>query len=351
MKKVLALIVIFGVAGFLAFGKYRNAKKEVDGLGEKRELHLYAMSDYMPAEVIKGFEETHNAKVHYDNFSSNEELLAKLQGGTGGYDVIIASDYVVKALIEGGLIQELTRDKISNYSQLAAEFKDVPYDPGEKFTVPYTWGTTGLIYNTKFVKKNTGSWSMLFDKENSKRVALLDDQREVLGAMLYKLGYSVNTLSESELRQAQKLLMELKSNIRVFSSDPKQHLLNGDVWVAQAYSGDANQVIRANPDFKYTTPSEGSVIWIDNMAIPAKAPQRDLAHAFINYILDSAVSASITQSLQYSSPHSVVEHAKVGDELKPSYIKKLTAKKLEFLRDLGSKTLLWDQIWMEARSN
>ncbi|MDZ4676199.1 MAG: spermidine/putrescine ABC transporter substrate-binding protein [Oligoflexia bacterium] len=350
MKKILTFLVLFVVAGLWAFSKYRAARIEIQSDAPKKTLHLFAMSDYFPAKVIKDFEVKNNCQVRYDNFSNNEELLAKLQAGAEGYDVIVPSDYIVRALIASKLVMELDKSKLSNYKNLANDFVEVPYDPGSKYSVPYTWGTTGLIYNTKFVKTPIESWNALFQKEYAGHISLLDDEREVLGAMLHKLGYSNNSVKKKELEEAQKLLIKLKPSIRLFASDPKQHVLSGDIWIAQIYSGDAQILMRSNPELKYVTPKEGGTVWIDTMAIPLKAHNIELAHAFINYILEAQVNKEITEELGYSSPNKAAESLISEEVLRPSHLKKIQVGHLEFLKDLGVHSEMWDQLWTEAKT-
>jgi spermidine/putrescine transport system substrate-binding protein len=201
------------------------------------------------------------------------------------------------------------------------------------------------------VKSDVTSWDVLFKKEFAGHISLLDDEREVLGAILQKLGYSVNTASKKELEEAQKLLIEIKPHIRLFASDPKQHLLSGDIWIAQIYSGDAMQVIKTNPEFRYITPKEGGVIWIDTMAIPTHATNPDLAYAFINLILDAHVNSVLTEQLLYNSPNEAADPLITDEKLRSRYIRTISVGHLEFLRDLGTDSELWDQLWTEAKSH
>jgi spermidine/putrescine transport system substrate-binding protein len=351
MKKILTFVFIFAIAGIWGYSKYKSAKLSLESSGgHKKTFHLYAMSDYFPVAVIAKFEKDNNCEVRYDNFSSNEELLAKLQAGATGYDVIVPSDYMVHALIAGKLILELDKTKIPNLRNLGKDFTQVPFDPGSKYSVAYTWGTTGIVYNSKFIKVELTSWNSLFDKEYAGHISLLDDEREVLGAMLQKLGYSVNTSDKGELIAAQKALIDLKPHVRLFASDPKQHLLSGDIWIAQIYSGDAEQVIKTNPELKYFVPKEGGVIWIDTLAIPTKASNPELAYAFINTILDPAVDAITTNQLSYSSPNVAAEPLILNEKLRASYLRKIKVGRLEFLKDLGAEGEKWDQLWTEAKS-
>jgi spermidine/putrescine transport system substrate-binding protein len=257
---------------------------------------------------------------------------------------------MVQALISGKLILELDKTKIPNFHNLGKDFVQVPYDPGSRYSTPYTWGTTGFVFNTKYVKEDLKNWGFLTKKDYSGHISLLDDEREVLGAMLQHLGYSVNTSSKSELSEAQKFLIGVKPHVRLFASDPKQQLLSGDIWIAQIYSGDAQQVIKTNPELKYVVPAEGGVLWIDTMAIPQKPSSSELAYAFINTILDPHVGALITGQLFYSSPNEGAEPLILDETLKPSYLRKLNVGHLEFLRDLGTEGEVWDKLWTEAKS-
>ncbi len=318
--------------------------------GSQKVLTLYAMSNYFPSLVISNFEKTYNCKVRYDNFSNNEELLAKLQAGVSGYDVIVPSDYSVRILIGSRLLLPLDKTKIPNVKNVASEFANAPYDESGTFTVPYAWGTTGLIYNKQHVPDTVNSWDILFDKKYAGHVSLLDDQREVMGALLHKLGFSTNSMNEKELKEAKQLLIDLKKNIRLFSSDPKQHLLSGDIWIAHIYSGDARQVMRGKTQFEYVTPKEGGTIWADTLAIPANAKNPDLAHQFLNYILDQTVAKTTTEEILYSSPNASLEDSALEDFLKPSYLKKLPMTQLEYLQDLGAAGSVLNQLWIEAKS-
>jgi len=342
---------VIAIAAVWGFAKYKAAQLELaHATSHKSTLHLFAMSDYFPANVIKEFENKNNCEVRYDNFSSNEELLAKLQAGATGYDVIVPSDYMVQALIANKLIASLDKNLIPNFHNLGRDFVQVPFDTGSKYSIAYTWGTTGLIFNTKFVKGDINSWDVLFKKEYSGHISLLDDEREVLGAMLQKLGFSVNTTNKTELVAAQKLLISLKPHVRLFASDPKQHLLSGDVWISQIYSGDAHQVMKTNPELRYVVPKEGGIIWIDTLAIPMKSRHEDLAYAFINTILDPSVAAILTEQLLYSSPNQAADVLITDEKLRSSFLRKLSVGHLEFLKDLGANGEVWDQLWTEAKS-
>ena len=317
--------------------------------GARPTLHLYAMSNYFPADLLKEFENRHGCEVRYDNFASNEELLAKLQAGATGYDVIVPSDYMVTALIDSKLIRELDKSKLPNAANLAPTFATAPFDPGNKYAMPYTWGTSGLAYDSTKVAGPIDSWSVLFDKKYAGKISLLDDGREALGAMLKLQGYSVNTLDRAELRKAQAKLMELKPSVRLFSSDAKQSLESGDIWIAHIYSGDAQQLVRDKPNFRYVVPKEGAVTWIDTLAIPKTAPNPDLAHAFIDFILEPDTAVALTDALRYGSPNAKAESRIPDPSLRAGRLAQAGGK-LEFLKDLGDQSAVWDQLWAQVKS-
>ncbi|OQW49371.1 MAG: hypothetical protein A4S09_12120 [Proteobacteria bacterium SG_bin7] len=349
MKQLCSMAVVFSlILVFANFLRNLHARESVNS--KQPILTLYAMSNYFPDSVIKSFETLQNCKVRYDNFSNNEELLAKLQAGVTGYDVIVPSDYTVRLLIAGNHLMELDRNLVPNRKNIATDFLNAPYDPSNKYTVPYSWGTTGLIYNTKMVKEEVDSWDVLFQNEYAGHISLLDDQREVMGALLKKLGHSDNTQNSEEVIQAKELLIKIKSKVRVFSSDPRQHLLSGDIWIAHSYSGDARQITKTNPEFRFVMPKEGGVIWADTLAIPRGAKNVILAHAFINHVLDAQNAQITADELRYSSPNAAIESMVEIDFLKPSYIRKLPLKNLEYLEDLGDATPIWNQLWIEAKS-
>jgi spermidine/putrescine transport system substrate-binding protein len=342
--------VALGAALIFAGNRILN-RGAVAGESSPRELNLYAMSDYFPAEVIAEFEKQTNSKVRYDNFSNNEELLAKLQAGATGYDVIVPSDYMVTALIANNLLLPINAAKLPNLSNLGAEFRNLAFDPKAEFSVPYMWGTTGVVYNSKFVKDPQESWDLLFKAEFKGRVSLLEDTREAIGIAMRKLGYSANSTSKAELAKAEDLFSKLKPNIRIYTTDPKQHLASEDVWIAQTYSGDAAVAASTKPEMKYFVPHEGATLWIDNLAIPAGARNEELAHQFINFILEPRIAKVLTEKLFYSTPNGGAEALVADENLRASHIKKLKNAKLELLKDLGSDMQLWDEAWTKIKSN
>lgn len=324
-----------------------------------KEVNLYAWSEYVPQAMLDGFTEKTGIKVNYDTYSSNEELLAKLQAGASGYDVIIPSDYIVTILIKQGLLEKLDHSKLPNFANISEDLKNLEYDSGNQYSVPYQWGSTCLVVDTSKVSPPPTKWADLWKPEYKERIVLVDDVREVLGMVLRTLGYDNNSTDPAQLEEAKVKLLELMPNIRLFDSDsPKTALLAGEVWMGQVWNGEAAIAYRENPAMEYIFPEEGCTIWFDNLAIPKGAPHFNEALALIDYILKPEASILITKEFPYSNPNrAALELLKTQDpELYEAYMSSRASnptpedlKKGYFIKDVGEATALWDRIWTEVK--
>ncbi|MGI9049467.1 MAG: polyamine ABC transporter substrate-binding protein, partial [Rubrobacteraceae bacterium] len=251
--------------------------------GNSKQLNLYNWSDYVAKSTIPGFEKKYKVNVTQDFFGSNEELLAKLQAGGVGYDVIVPSDYMVAIMAKSDVIQKLDMSKIPNFKNVGQEFKKPPYDPKNEYTVPYQWGTTGILYNKKKVGK-IETWDPLWDPKYRGKIAMIDDVRETLGAALYRRGYSVNTTDPKKLKEAEDELKKQKPLLRGYfaSTEVRPLVVNGDVLLGHVYSGDGFTAVIDNKDLDYIIPQPAANRWTDDMAIPKGAPHSDLAYKFVN---------------------------------------------------------------------
>jgi spermidine/putrescine transport system substrate-binding protein len=271
---------------------------------EGQELHVYNWSTYVAEDTIPNFEAACGVTVVYDIFGSNEEMLARLREGNPGYDIIVPSDYAVASLIADELLVPLDHEMIPNMANLTTDLTDAPFDPGNQYSVPYQWGTIGLGYNITEVGEEITSWQQVWDYEGN--VAWLEDPRSMVGIGLNFLGYDPNSSDEDEIAEATEFLIESGSNVVAIAADDGQVLLErGDVDITVEYSGDIFQVIAdcECEDYRYVIPEEGSVVWMDNLAIPKDAPNVELAHAFIDYILHPQVGADISNYTAYASPN------------------------------------------------
>ncbi len=345
---VLALIVVLAACGSTGDG----GKQEL-----AKELHVYNWSEYIDPEIYSDFEQEFGVKVIEDTFSSNEDLLAKLQAGATGYDLIVPSDYMVAIMIELDLVSELNYDNIPNFKNIDDLFKDPPYDPGNKYSVPYQWGTTGIGYNADELDEPPDSWGYLFDPEMAApfagKMSMLNDSREAMGAALKYLGYSVNSTNEQELEEAKQVLIRQKEWVSAYDSDGFEDLLAaGEVMIGQGWSGDYFAAAEDAPQVWYIIPMEGGVIWTDNLAIPKTASSQYTAEAFINYLLRPEVGAKITNYTWYGSPNKASSEF-IDPEIleEPAiYPPPEVMAKLEFLRDVGEATAIYDRMWTEIKT-
>jgi spermidine/putrescine transport system substrate-binding protein len=249
--------------------------KSSDGGGANNEnqLNFYNWSDYVnPKTTLPNFEKEYGVEVTQDFYSDNEALLAKLQAGGTGYDVIVPSDYMVSVMRKSDIIQKLDRSKIPNFDNLGKDFKGLPFDPNNDYSMPYQWGTTGILYNKKELGE-ISSWDVLWDRQYKGEIAMMSDVRETMGAALKRLGYSLNSTDPDQLEEAKQSLLEQKPLLRGYfaSFEVRPLVENGDVLLGHVYSGDGFLAVAENKDLDYAIPEEGATRWVDNMAIPMGA--------------------------------------------------------------------------------
>jgi len=321
------------------------------------ELHVYNWSEYIDPQVYEDFEAEFGVHVVEDTFANNEELLAKLQAGAGGYDVIVPSDYMVAIMIEEGLLAELNHENLPNLSNLDSKFTDLPYDPGLVHCVPYLWGTTGIGYNMEVFEEAPDSWAYMFDPELASQYAgkftMLNDMRETIGAALKYLGYSLNSTDEAELMEARDLLIQQKQWVYAYDAEQYEDLLSADeVVMVHAWSGDIFMVAEEDERLWYAIPQEGGTIWADNLCIPTTAPNKYTAEVFINYLLRPDVAAKNSNYTWYASPNAAATEyidAEILEE--PAiYPPPDVMERLEWMEDLGDATPLWERIWTEVKA-
>lgn len=318
------------------------------------ELNVYNWSTYIAEDTIPNFEQQFGVKVNYDVYESNEDLLAKIQPGNPGYDVIVPSDYMVEIMIAEGLLEPLNKENIPNLANVDERFLDPPYDPGNTYCVPYQWGTAGLGYDSSKIGE-IDSWDSVFNPEPGMRIGFLEDARGTIGAALIYLGYDVNTTDPNQIDEAKDLILSIKDQIVAFAPDNGQDLLNqGEVDIQYEYNGDILQIQEGNPNFQYIVPKEGGIIWTDNLCIPKGAPHKEMAETFINYILDPQVGADISNYTYFGTPNkAALEQGLIDPEARENpaiYPPEELMEKLWFLVDVGDDTLLYDDAWTEIKT-
>jgi spermidine/putrescine transport system substrate-binding protein len=272
-----------------------------------KELFIYTWSNYTDKNLLDRFNQETGFKAVANVFESNEVMLARLQAGGGGdYSIIYPSDYMVAKMRGMGMLAQLDFSRIKGLEHLLPRFLNPEYDPGNLHSVPLSWGTTGLIYNSKKLKEAPVDWTYLWKNQQqlNKRMTLLNDVREVMGAVLKMMGYSYNSRNPQEIQKAYEKLAELKPNIASFTSDSwREQVLSGDLLIAMCYSSDANEVIEENKNLQFVIPKSGATLWTDTMAIPKTAPNPEGAYAWINFMLKPDVAAQICERLSFATPN------------------------------------------------
>lgn len=272
-------------------------------------LRLFNWGEYMPSEVLEEFGRTYGVEVTEDNYSSNEELITKLRARNSGYDLVFPSDYAVAILADEGLLAPLNREAIPNASQVEPSLMGLYYDPENRYSMPYQWGTTGIAYNENYFDSPPSSYALIFDPAVAETqegfFTILDDEREAIGAALRYRGHPTNDTDPAHIAEARDLLLAQKKfrNFSGYNSDNfYDTLASEEITFALAWSGGVALAASQNPAVKFVIPDEGGVIWQENVTIPADAPNKCTAELFINYILQPEVQAQITEFTYYNTP-------------------------------------------------
>ena len=257
-------------------------------------------------DIIAAFEEAYpNIEVNYSTYDSNEVLYTKLKNGGITVDVIIPSDYMIARMIREDMLLELDFDNIPNYSFVEENFRNTAFDPENKYSVPYTWGTVGILYNTKYVDEaDVTGWELLWNEKYQDKILMFDNSRDAFGVAQYLLGYDVNTTSEEELRHCAQLLQEQKPLVQQYVMDQVYStMINGEAYIAPYYAGDCMQMMDSNPDLAFYLPEDqGFNMFIDSMCIPSCAQEKEAAETFINFLCDPSVSGANMDYICYASP-------------------------------------------------
>ena len=310
MKKVfvlfLAVLMIFSLfscnstSDAVDEGDSTASSEKINYIGE---VNVYNWGEYIDDSVIDEFERQTGIKVNYSTFTSNETMYSVLKTGGSSYDVIFPSDYMVSRLISEDMLEKIDFNNIPNYALIGDEFKNLDCDPNNEYSVPYMWGTVGLIYNTKMVDEEITSWSALFDPKYAGDILMFDNSRDAMGIALKYLGYSQNTTNEAELQEAYLLLKEQKEIVQCYVMDQIfDKLEGGEAAMGPYYAGDYLSMKENNPDLAFVVPEEGSNMYTDFMCIPKGARNKENAEIFINYMCTVDVSVANMDVTGYTTP-------------------------------------------------
>lgn len=318
------------------------------------ELTVFNWYDYIDPAVLDLFEEETGISVKYVNFTTNEEMYTKLEAGAGTYDVIFPSEYMIERMIKNDMLEELDTASMPNFQNLIERLQSPDYDPENKYSVAYMWGTLGILYNTEMVDEEITSWGALFDEKYAGNVIMMNSMRDTVGIALKYLGYSMNTREEAELTAAKDLLVEQKQKkieCGYLLDETKDKMVGGEAAIGVVYSGDAQYAIEKNESLRYVVPEEGSNIWVDGMCIPKGSKNVEAAQQFIDFMCRPDIAQMNFDYIYYCSPirqvvEGLSEEDAANETINPS--EEISAR-CEFFNDVSDCMELYENVWMEVR--
>jgi spermidine/putrescine-binding protein len=319
---------------------------------EAKLLNFYNWTDYIATSTIPNFQKQSGIKVTYDNYSSNDELFAKLTAGSTGYDIIVPTDATLVKMKHANLIQPLDLSLIPNVTNLDPRFRNAAYDPGNQYSIPWQWGTTGIGFDKKKVGGAVTDWDAFQLPKVKGKSSFLDEARDAFAMALFALKKDPNSTNDSDLDDAEKYLTDLKKKIKSITSDYQDPLKSGELLLSQAYSGDVFTIQADKPNIDYVIPTSGAFSWVDSMAIPKGAKHPRNAEKFMNYILDPKVGAALTNFVNYGSPNKAATRFINKDIIDnpliypPAHV----LAKLPFQKDIGEDEIKYSDRWTKVKT-
>ena len=341
--KRLSIILLISMLLLTACGK----------TGDKKEtIHVYNWGDYVDMDTIRAFEKETGIRVIYDTFASNEDLYVKLKKSNDPYDVIVPSEYMVERMIREDMLLPLNYDLIPNMKKLDKRILNMDYDPGNKYSVPYFWGTLGIVVNRDYVKAPVDSWSALWDPKYKNEIIMYNSQRDSIAIALKYLGYSMNSRSMKELEAAKEALIAQKPLVYAYLADEGRDVMSqGDASLSVMYSGDAAMMRQENKSLEYIIPKEGTNIWYDSFAVPKQSKNPEGAMAFINFMSRPDIAAKNAEhNVGFATPipEAIALLPKALREDPVAYPDLDRLPPLEVYRDLHDFVEVYDRIWTEV---
>ncbi|MDM8313533.1 spermidine/putrescine transport system substrate-binding protein [Clostridium cadaveris] len=345
IKKIIALALTSVISVGLLAGCGSKSSAEV--------LNIYNVGDYIDEDLIPKFEKETGIKVVYEKYDTNEIMYQKIKSGGSKYDLVFPSDYMIEKMIKEDLLQKIDYSNIPNYKNIDEKFKNASYDPKDEYSVPYFWGTFGIMYNKTMVSDPIESWDILWNEKYKQQILMLDSVRDTMGIALMKLGYSQNSINEAELQKAKEELIKQRPLVLAYGNDDiKDRILGGEAAMGIVYSGDAITLMEEDKNLAYAIPKTGTNKWIDAMCIPYNAENKKEAEKFINFMLDAQNAKQNIDYINYSTPNKAAFEL-LDEEVKNNpvaYPSDDIVKKSEFFIDLGDKIKLYDDLWLEIKS-
>ena len=358
MKKILSIALVVILCFTLVLtgcsSKSNESSSPVVNEADKKVLNVYNWGEYIEPALLTEFETKTGIKVNYTNYATNEEMYAKIKAGGASYDVIFPSDYMVSRMIKEGMLEKIDASKLENYKKIDQKFLKNVFDPTSEYSVPYMWGTVGIIYNTKMVTEDVDSWDILWNKKYAGKILMFDNPRDAMGVALKKLGYSLNTTDKTQLDQAYSLLVEQKPLVQAYVMDQVfDKMESGEAALAVYYAGDALTMMENNPDLAFALPKEGSNIFIDAMCIPKGAKNKEGALKFIDFMTSTDASLKNIEVTGYSTPQKEA-YSKLDEDVKNDGISypddKSTAKCESFTTLPDDILAYYDTLWAKLKA-
>ncbi len=345
MKKIAVFLSV--VLCVLSFSGCTSSKKQV--------LRVYNWGEYIDESVLSDFEAKYpDVRVQYETYMDNEIMYTKIKNSSTKYDILIPSDYMIERLIQENMLAPLNFANIPNYSLIDEKYKNLPFDPENKYSVPYMWGTLGILYDKTQVSEEQFSWNTLFDTKHKESILMKKDMRDALGVALMSLGYSVNTMDEAQLQEAkEKLRTQMPNVLGYVNDDAMDKMIAGEAPMALMYSGDGAYCISENENLDFAIPAEGSNLFFDSMVIPANSENKELAEKFINFMCETEIAKRNAEEIGYSTPHTAVFDLLPEDIRKSfAYPVEEVLQKSEVYKYLGEEmTGKYETVWSEFQAS
>lgn len=354
MKKLIALLLCGVTAATLLTGCGSDSNAGANG-----EVYVFNWGEYIDPETLDMFEEETGIKVIYDEYDTNETLYPKVEAGASAYDVVCPSDYMIQKMIDNDLLQELNFDNMPNAkANIGAQYYEqaAAFDPGNKYCVPYCWGTVGILYNKTMVTEPVTSWSILWDEKYDDNILMQDSVRDAFMVALKAKGYSMNTMDEAQLEEAKDALIAQKPLVQAYVIDEvRDKMIGGEAALGVIYSGEAIYTQRENADLEYVIPEEGTNVWIDGWVVPKNAPNKENAEKFIDFMCRGDIALMNFEYITYSTPNTVAQELIEDEDIKNSKIAfpdLSQYQNLETFRYLGEEgDELYNSLWKEIKSS
>lgn len=346
---VAGVLVIIVVLAGLSFA----IQKKTGSANQADKLVIYNWGDYIDPVLLKKFTKETGIQVQYETFDSNEAMYTKIKQGGTTYDIAVPSDYTIDKMIKENLLVKLDKSKLKGMDAIGKEFLGKSFDPKNDYSIPYFWGTVGIVYNDQQVKHAPKHWEDLWRPEYKDKIMLIDGAREMLGIGLTTFGNSVNSKNMNQLKAAEKRLQSLTPNIKAIVADEmKGYMIQGDAAIGVTFSGEASEMLANNKHLHYVVPTEGSNLWFDNLVLPKTMKHEKEAYAFLNFINEPKNAAQNAEYIGYATPNTKAK-AILPKEIKEDpafYPTNETIKKLEVYDNLGNYWLgVYNDLYLQFK--